>query len=142
TTSVLIAGREPSLIKITRLFACRLSVPPEKAIRFPLWSLGIVGNRDHQPANDVFILRSSRKLYRLIQVVRRGMIALCQPIFENLFLVWSAGIEAHSHRQRWNSTASKVVLITTNEYVPKRLGSGLHVNAVRLRDSTGHIPKI
>ena len=59
--------------------ACLFSrslIPPEKAIRLPLRSLWQIRNSDQQLPDNVFIFSRCRKIHRLVQIVRRRMIAM------------------------------------------------------------------
>jgi len=80
--------REPPLIEknvewgtSSRLFPLRLfsRIPSEKAVRLPLWAVWVVGDFDREVADDALEFAGGSEIDRLVDVVRRRMIAHVQP---------------------------------------------------------------
>ena len=53
---------------------------PEEAVCLPLRPLRIVRHSDHELPDDVFVLPGRREVDRLVEIVRRRMIAVGQPV--------------------------------------------------------------
>ena len=93
-------ARRDRLTISVRSSSCRIlrHKPPEEAVALPLRALRIVGHLDGQPLHDVFELARRRKVHRLIQIIRRRVISLRQPLLLGDRLRRSRH-EAHLHRQ-------------------------------------------
>src|SRR5208282_5300156 len=100
-----------------------------------------VGDVSEQGSDDLLVFRGGGEVYRLVHVVRGRVIALRQPVLENLYLGRS-GLGSHTHGQRRYTVADEVVLITAHEKIAQRLGIGLNLHAERLRDLAYAISQI
>ena len=69
------------------------------------------------------------------------MISLGQPLLLGDRLRRSRH-EAYLHRQRRNSLPNKAVLIAADEGIAQRLGIGLHLYSLLLRDLAHRVPKV
>src|SRR5580658_6499686 len=106
--------------------------PPEEAIGIPLRAGGRVGHPLRQIQDDVVKLGGGGFVHRLVQVVRRSMIAVRQPILVQLFL-GRAGQVAELKRESRNAMPDEAVLVTTDEKIALRLLVGLHFDSDRAR---------
>src|SRR5712671_6238214 len=96
-------GQAPSL----------LSVAAEETFLFPLGTVVVVGYVDQQAADDFFIFCGGCEIDGLVQVVGRCVVAVGQPIFEDL-LLGRARLGADAHDDRWDSVADEVVLVAAD----------------------------
>src|SRR3979411_2862167 len=108
-------------------------VAPKETIFIPLGPMIAIGNVDEQAPDNLFIFRRGGKIDRLVNVVRRRMVALGQPIFENLYL-GRIGFRSNTHGERRNTVADEVVLIAAYEKIPQRLRIGLNAYSLRPGD--------
>ena len=69
------------------------------------------------------------------------MVALGQPIFENLYL-GRIGLRCNTHGERRNAVADEVVLIAAYEKIPQRLRIGLNAYSLRPGDLARATAKI
>src|SRR6267378_7012787 len=93
----------------------------------------VIGDADEQGSDDLFVFRGSGEVDRLVHVVGRRVIALGEPVFENLYL-GRTGLGSDAHDHRGHAVADEVVLIAADEKIAQRLGIGLNFYAERLRD--------
>src|SRR5208282_551744 len=76
----------------------RFRVSLEETIWLPLGAMVAVGDIDEQGSDDLFVFRGGGEVDRLVHVVRGRVIALGEPVFENLHLGRSGlGSDAHHH---------------------------------------------
>ena len=101
-----------------------------------------IGDVDEQGSDDLLVFRGRGEVDRLLQVVGRRVIALGQPVFEELLLFGRVGLGSNAHDQRGHSVTDEVVLVAANEKIAHRLGVGLNLHAVRTARSRGAIAKI
>src|SRR5215469_18198344 len=87
-------------------------------------------SKDQRP-NNLFIKRSRRQVYGLVNVVRGRMIPFGEPILEDL-LFGRSGLESDLRGNRRNSPANKTILITPHKQVSYGLRIGLHADTQRL----------
>src|SRR5215472_2947206 len=100
----------------------------KEAVRLPLGASIGVSYALNQMQDDLVELRRGCLVHRLIQIVRRSMIAVFEPIFVKLFLGRSRQI-SELERERWNTLADEVVLIAPDEKIALRLLVGLYLHA-------------
>src|SRR5581483_6111246 len=86
----------------------------EKTVLVPLRARRIVGDSFQQLLDNHVELRRSGLVYGLIQVVRRGVISILQPLLVDLFFGRAERI-AEFECQRRNAVLNNAVLIATNE---------------------------
>src|SRR5271157_2361995 len=101
----------------------------------------VIGDIDQQGSDDLFVFRGSGEVHGLVHVVRGGVIALGQPVFEDL-LLWGAGLGSDAHDHRGYSVADEVVLVAADEKIAQRLGIGLNSYALRLSNLAYAIAQI
>src|ERR1700683_5106141 len=94
--------------------------PAEKAVRFPLGSLGRIGDPFEQRRKYAVELRGRGQVDRLAGIVGHAMIARAVPIPENLFLR-TARNPAEFERERRHAFLDEAVLIAAD----KAIGIGL-----------------
>src|ERR1019366_986931 len=119
----------------------RFRVTPEEAVWLPLRAMAVIGDIDQQGSDDLFVFRGGGEVYRLVHVVGGRVIALGQPVFEDL-LLGRAGLGSYAHDHRGHTVADEVVLIAADEKIAQRLGVGLNFYAERLRDLAYAITQI
>src|SRR5260370_18496191 len=103
-------------------------VAAEEAVGLPLRTLVAFRHTYHERANDLFVLGRGGEIDRLVEIIRRGVVPLGKPVFEDL-LFRCAGVEADLHGQRGDSITNEVALVAANEYIVLRVGGGLHTPA-------------
>ena len=119
----------------------RFRVSPEEAIWLPLRAMVVIGDVDQQGSDDLFVFRGGGEVHRLVHVVGGRVIALGQPVFENLYF-GRAGLGSDAHDYRGHTVADEVVLIAADKKIAQRLGIGLNFYAERLRDLAYAITQI
>ena len=97
------------------LFAAWLREAAEKAVRFPLWPSVIIRHFDHELPDNVFILPCGREVNRLVEIIRRRVVAVGQPVLVNLLLLRRAG--SNIHRQGRNAATNETVLIAADKHI-------------------------
>src|SRR5258708_31949463 len=102
-----------------------LCVTPEEAVWLPLRAVVVIGNANQQGSDDLFVLSGGGEVHRLVDVVGRRVIALRQPVFEDLHLR-RAGFGSDAHDYRRHTVPYEVVLIAADEKIAQRLGVRLN----------------
>src|ERR1700692_4759774 len=102
----------------------RLREAPEKTITLPCRPPRIIGDLHGQTAHDFLEPGRSLEIHRLIGIIRRGMIAIGEPLLEHLFFR-RPGLKPHLHRKRWDSLLDEIVLVAADKKIAKRFGVGL-----------------
>ena len=102
---------------------------------------GGVRGVDEKAADDFFVKRGGGKIFRLIEVVGRRVVAVGEPVLED-FLFGRAGKSANVHFDGGNAFDNEAVLIASNEAISKRLLIGNSFDAERRSDGRGVIAEI
>src|SRR6266446_9243281 len=101
----------------------------------------VIGEVNQQGSYDLFVFRGRGQVNGLVHVVGGRVIALRQPVFENLHFGRS-GLRRYTHIYRRYTVVNEVVLIAADEKIAQRLGIGLDFYAERLRDLACAIAQI
>src|SRR5260370_3919136 len=123
--------KEPRLRRGPKLRNCLLlrcfRIAPEKAVSLPLRPLRIVRDFYHEQPDDVFVLACCCQVHRLVEIVRRRMVTVGQPVLVNLLLFrrgWG-----NIQRQRRNAVTNEAVLVAADENISQRLRIGFDGNS-------------
>src|SRR5580704_4258102 len=113
---------------------------PEKAIRVPLRPILRIGDLRAQIEQYPVEFRRRRRVHRLIQIVRRRMITVLQPVFRRS-LLRRPRLITELERQRRHALTNETVLIAANEQIAVRLLIGLYGNSGLLADLPNIVPQ-
>src|SRR5271166_5538939 len=114
----------------TYLLACRgrRQEAAEEAITLPLWGLRGIGDLQGQGLHHILVLAGGSKINRLIDVIRRRMIALGEPLLMDRGLRRALD-EADGHRKRGDPLPDEAVLVAAHEGIAQRFGIRLYLHA-------------
>src|SRR5579859_3403056 len=103
----------------------------EEAVAVPLWPAVGVGDSFGQRQDYLVEIHRGFEIDRLMNVIRRRVIALLQPLlgrglFRRPFFV------AHFECQRWHALADEIVLVAADETIALRLLVRLNPDPHRL----------
>ena len=93
-------------------FRC-LRIAAEKAVRLPLRPLRIVRHFYHEQPDDVFVLPCRGQVNRLVEIIRRRVVAVGQPVLVNLLFLRRG--RGNIQRQCGNAVTNKAVLVAAHE---------------------------
>ncbi len=118
---------------------CR--VTSEEGIGLPPGASGRVRGFNEETANDFLVERGGGEIFWLIEVVRRRVIAIGEPVLEN-FLFGRAGERADVHFDGGNAFDDEAILVAANEAIAERLLIGDGFDAERSGDGCGAIAEV
>ena len=118
-----------------------IRVAAEEGIGLPAGTGGIVGGVHEKAADNFFVERSGSEIFGLAQVVGRRVVAVGEPVFENL-LFGRAEHKAVVHFDGGNAFDDEAVLVAANEAIAKRFLIGNGSDAEGGGDRSGAITEV
>src|SRR5882757_1439933 len=116
-------------------------VAAEERIGLPMRTRGIVGGVHEEAADDFFVERGGSEIFGLAQVVGRRVVAVGEPVLENL-LFGRAEDKAVVHFDGGNAFDDEAVLVAANEAIAKRLLIGNGFDTERSGDGRGAVAEV